>query len=314
MARAQSMKTGKLIFLNIFTLSLMVLSSMAFSDSNLISVNNKRKIFMHCEGTGSPAVIFIAGYPDRGDASWETPMFANKKTVFSEVNKFTTACDYDRPGTIKIIDDTLLKSRSDPVQQPVTAANQMDDLHHLIEAKKIHKPFILVAHSAGGLAARLYALKYPNDVAGLILIDVTNEKLLNTWSEKEIQAFYFGGKKSSKALSAHYKNVEKINFAESFKQLNDYADHKLYIPAIILTAGKIPNASQMVKDGFWPSYVTQDMAKSIMLGIHRANDLMADTFVPKARRIDVKNSGHYIQKEQPELIVKLIHTLVEQLR
>jgi len=70
----------------------------------------------------------------------------------------------------------------------------------------------------------------------------------------------------------------------------------------------------MVKDGFWPSYVTQDMAKSIMLGIHRANDLMADTFVPKARRIDVKNSGHYIQKEQPELIVQLIHTLVEQLR
>ncbi|QLZ69369.1 hypothetical protein FOLKNPGA_02152 [Legionella sp. PC1000] len=315
MLENQIMKIVKWLYLSLLTYVSMVPDSAALDENNSITIGKERKIFMHCEGSGSPTVLFIAGYPDRGDAGWETPLTGKKITVFTGVSKFTKVCDYDRPGTIKIIgDERFLKSRSDPVQQPVSAADIVDDLHQLVKAAKIHKPFIIVAHSAGGLAARLYALKYPNDVAGMILIDVTNEKLLEAWTKKEIEVFYFGVDNSSKSLSSHYKNGEIINFKESFKQLNAYRTQKLNMPAIVLTAGKIPKASEVVKSRFWPSYVTQDMADSIIHGIAHANDLVADTFVPKAKRIDVKDSEHYIQKEQPELIVQLIHSLVEQLR
>ncbi|KTD41071.1 alpha/beta fold hydrolase [Legionella parisiensis] len=309
------MRRGKWIYWSLLAYAVMTPNYAALGKSNSITIGKERKIFMHCEGSGSPTVLFIAGYPDRGDTAWETPLPGNKLTVFSEVSKFTKVCDYDRPGTITIIgSERFLKSRSDPVQQPVTASDQVDDLHQLVNAAKIHKPFIIVAHSAGGLAARLYALKYPNDVSGMLLIDVTNEKLLEVWNEKEIEVFYFGINNSSKSLSSNYKNGEIINFEESFEQLNAYSQHKLNMPAIILTAGKIPKASEVIKMGFWPSYVTQDMANSIIHGINCANNLLADTFAPKAKRIDVKNSGHYIQKEQPELIIQQIQSLIEQLR
>lgn len=307
------MKQHKIGFLSFLITALTIINSSAMSSSTLIPIESGRKIFMHCQGHGSPTVLFISGYPDRGDGSWETTLTGKKgKTVFSEVSKFTKVCDYDRPGTIKINGNQLLESRSDPVLQPVTAADQVKDLHELVRAAKINTPFIFVAHSAGGLIARLYSYLYPTDVSGLILIDVTSEKLLDTWSPKEIEVFNLSLKVGPKELTPHYKSVEIINFAESFKQLEHYQNHKLPIPAIVLSAGEVPNASQMIKDGFWPANVTQQMSESIINGISRANDLVAETFIPKAKRIVVQNSGHYIQKEKPDLIIGLIRTMVEQ--
>lgn len=268
---------------------------------------------MHCEGEGTPTVLLISGYPDRGDASWETPLAGKEgPTVFSAVSTFTKVCDYDRPGTIKIVDDQLLKSRSDSVTQPVSADDQVRDLHALIHAANIKKPFIIVAHSAGGLTARLYAFKYPKDVSGLILVDVTNEKLYKVWTNQEIEAFRFGTKTGPRELIPHYKDVEVIDFERSFKQLDNYQGQKLSIPAVVLTAGQVPDALNMVKEGHWPAFVTQKMSESIIKGIAKASDLVAETFIPSAQRIEVKNSGHYIQKEQPDLIINLIRTMVKQ--
>lgn len=123
----------------------------------------------------SPAVIFIAGHIVRGDLAWES------SGVFSEVSKFTKAVDYDRPGTVDLAQ--RVTSRSDPITKNsysyVTAEDQVHDLRAIVTKTGIKKPFILVAHSVGGLIARLYAYKYPGDVAGMVLIDVSNEIMLN---------------------------------------------------------------------------------------------------------------------------------------
>ncbi len=267
-----------------------------------------RYIFAHIDGKGQPPVIFISGYPDRGDASWEIP----PPGIFLPISEFATVLDYDRPGTIKIIDDQLIESRSDPVKQPVTAKDHVKDLHALIDAAKIKKPFIIVAHSAGGLAARLYAFKYPKEVCGLLLIDVTDEKLLKTWTKTEIKVFDFSTKFSNESLKANYRDVEIIDFHKSFEQLEKYKHQKLHIPAIILSSTKVPNAEQLIKEGSWPKFATQKMAESIVKGIQKSHDLIAKSFIPTAKRINVKDSGHYIHKERPELIIKLIHDLVEQ--
>lgn len=267
---------------------------------------------MHCEGTGSPAVVLIAGLPDRGESSWETSESGSKNpTIFSAVSQFTKVCDYDRPGTIQISHEKILTSKSTAVPQPTTAGDDVNDLHALVAAANIKKPFIIVAHSAGGLAARLYAMKYPEDVSALILIDVTNEFLYKEWSAQEIEIFKYAVKASHKQLASEYKDVEYKDFDKSFALLDQYNDHKLPIPAVVLVAGKAPDVKQIVKMGIWPKYVTQEMAASIIKGIHRANLHVIETFDPVATLINVENSGHYIQKEQPALVIELIKDMVE---
>ena len=66
-------------------------------------------------------------------------------------------------------------SRSDPVPQPRTTQDKVADLHALLRAADIPGPYVLVAHSAGGLVARLYASTYPDEVVGMVLLDSTHE-------------------------------------------------------------------------------------------------------------------------------------------
>lgn len=290
----------------------LIMPSLACSSSSLISVNKERKIFLNCQGKGSPTVIFIAGFPNRGDAAFETlPPGSNKAAVFSQVSKFTKVCDYDRPGTIKVLENTFLKSRSDPVLQPVSATDQVKDLQALVKSAHIKKPFIIVAHSAGGLIARLYAYQHPDDVAGLVLIDVTHEYFFREFSKNERYIFNYLLTKSFKELTAVYKEAEIIDFDKSFEQLNHYNKRKLNLPAIILTADKKPDFQTMKKGHYWPEFVTQEMVESFFKAIDRANVILSKTFQPEAKILKV-NSEHYIQHEKPELIIKVIQEMVKQ--
>ena len=93
--------------------------------------------------------------------------------VFPEVARFTRVCAYDRPGTPV----GEKPSRSDPVPQPTTAGAAVADLHALLTAVGEAGPYVLVAHSYGGLIGRLYASTYPGDVSGLVLVDALSEGL-----------------------------------------------------------------------------------------------------------------------------------------
>jgi len=73
-------------------------------------------------------------------------------------------CANDRPGTT-LNDDT--QTESTPVQQPTTAQHGVGDLHAVLIASREAGPYVLVAHSWGGLIARLFASTYPDEVAGL---------------------------------------------------------------------------------------------------------------------------------------------------
>ena len=93
--------------------------------------------------------------------------------VFSEVAGFTRVCAYDRPGTPV----GEAPSRSDPVPMPITAGDSVADLHALVAAADIKTPFVIVGHSYGGLVVRLYAMTYPGDVGGMVLVDALTEGL-----------------------------------------------------------------------------------------------------------------------------------------
>jgi pimeloyl-ACP methyl ester carboxylesterase len=52
----------------------------------------------------------------------------------------------------------------------------VEDMHALIHASKLDTPLVLVGHSLGGFNVKLYAALYPEDVAGLVLVDPAEDR------------------------------------------------------------------------------------------------------------------------------------------
>ena len=54
---------------------------------------------------------------------------------------------------------------------PRTAQRIVNELHTLLTNARTKGPYVLVGHSFGGLAVRLYAAQYPEEVVGMVLVD-----------------------------------------------------------------------------------------------------------------------------------------------
>jgi pimeloyl-ACP methyl ester carboxylesterase len=117
----------------------------------LVNVGHHR-LHIRCDGDGAPAVIFDAALGG-SSLSWSL--------VQPAVARLTQACSYDRAGF----------GWSDAGPLPRTADRIADELHELLRAAAVPPPYVLVAHSYGGLVMRLYASRHPNDIAGLVLIE-----------------------------------------------------------------------------------------------------------------------------------------------
>lgn len=123
-----------------------------------IDVGGGRRINLHCMGTGSPTVIFDSGLSDWSN-TWAL--------IQPAVAKSTRACAYDRPGM----------GYSDPSPDPRTPSVAIGDLKRLLDGAGIKDPVVLVGHSLGGFYAKLFAATYPARVAGLVLVDPSEERL-----------------------------------------------------------------------------------------------------------------------------------------
>jgi pimeloyl-ACP methyl ester carboxylesterase len=84
-------------------------------------------------------------------------------TPSPEVARHTTVCVYDRAG----------KGWSDAAQTAPDGAQTATDLHTLLERAGVAGPYVLAGHSFGGLYVMRYAAQYPDEVAGMVLIDST---------------------------------------------------------------------------------------------------------------------------------------------
>ena len=135
--------------------------------SGLVDIGG-RSLHLECRGQGGPTVILEAGAGGRADV-WSRDLEDpdTRTMVLPGVAAFTRVCAYDRPGTLTERNPSLdphgplfYPSRSDPVPQPRTTQDRVNDLHALTGAAAIPGPYVLVGHSAGGLVVRLYASEY----------------------------------------------------------------------------------------------------------------------------------------------------------
>ena len=165
----------KLLALIVLACSLAT-TARAESFAKQVNIGGRRTMYIVCHGSGSPTVLLISGADTASDL-WHA---ADQKgpTVYDEIQKTTRVCAYDRPGAPHL-DQTF--SRSDPVPQPTSPQKGVDDLVALLKAADVSGPYVLVAHSFSGTIARVFAGEHPNEVKGIVFVDVLTPELRARW-------------------------------------------------------------------------------------------------------------------------------------
>lgn len=146
--------------------------------NTVIDVGGGRKMNLYCRGEGPVTVIFDSGLSD-WSSIWAL--------VQPQTATRTRACTYDRAGM----------GYSDLSDRPGTPSNIVDDLRHLIKAAGIHAPVVLVGHSLGGFNMKLFAASHPSEVAGLVLVDPSEER---TEARQRAQVTAKFGEETSKKM------------------------------------------------------------------------------------------------------------------
>ncbi|WP_049789243.1 alpha/beta fold hydrolase [Granulicella tundricola] len=113
---------------------------------------NGHSLHLYCTGEGSPTILLSSGLGDD---------FLGWVKVQPVLSKQTRVCSYDRAG--------FGWSDSGAGVQDANAISLQ--LHQLLEAAAIQRPFVLVGHSISGIYLRSYATHYPADLAGLVFVD-----------------------------------------------------------------------------------------------------------------------------------------------
>jgi pimeloyl-ACP methyl ester carboxylesterase len=273
--------------------------------SGLVDIGGGPKMYLECRGTGSPTVFIVPGGKAAAD-DW-----TEDSPVFADVAKFTRVCSFDRPGT-PLADGS--PSRSDPVPMPITAGDSVADLHALVAAAGIEAPFVIVGHSYGGLIVRLYAMTYPADVDGMVLVDALSEGLraAETPEEWAHQKIILDGD-LTESLKI-YPDIERADADPSFDQLLA-APPLQPMPLVVLSADHPwgPLVPGFIADGSLPPDTPPDIGYVTDRAQKQAQAELAAA-VPGSKHIINTDSGHEIHKDQPQLVLDSIREVVEAVR
>ena len=279
------------------------------------------RLNIYCVGSGSPTVVFDSGLED-----W-APAWIKIQPVISRT---TRTCTYDRAGN----------GLSDAGPLPRTSARIVTELHTLLRNAGEHGPFILVGHSFGGINVRQYADRYLSDVAGLVLDDASAESQVLYMTPEEqrendrgvAQAQEFMQKCHAFALRRFHGTPMKYVHAcpgTFFRGLPDPKDFPGRLDATLIDEAEQPK--QYIASGSeFVNFTTAGLRKllkehrsygsipvRILVAYHHHMSAKDEalwqllhrqwlSLSSNARYIAAKKSGHYIQFDQPDLVIGAI--------
>jgi pimeloyl-ACP methyl ester carboxylesterase len=228
-------------------------------------------------GHGKPTVVFESG----AGATLETWV-----TIQPEVAKFAQTFSYDRAGN----------GRSDKGTEPRDGIHVANELHTALRNAGMPPPYVMVGHSLGGPYIRIFAGLYSNEVAGMVLVDPTQEEVI-AWAEDH------GHRKPHEHK---LRPSDEVDCAPStFAQASQHPVPS-QIP-ISLISGQGPKLI--------PGFIDEKMRQEVLLDqktlypaklrFHRA---WVEKF-PRGRLIITENSGHGIPFEEPDLVIRTIHEM-----
>jgi pimeloyl-ACP methyl ester carboxylesterase len=221
------------------------------------------RLFIDCKGKGSPTVVLDAGLGGSG---------ANWLDVQRPASKTTRVCAYDRAG----------RFRSD--RRPGDSATTdllIRELHSLLASAGVRPPYVLGGHSIAGLTMRYFTLRFPDEVAGLVMVD----------SSYEAQ-FTIG----NPVASSRGETVDGEAASHELLQSSDLGRR----PLIVLEHG-IP---------FGPDDLGGERPYPGIETVWRAFQKRIAQMSTNSRLVMARRAGHGIPRDQPKIIVEAIRQVV----
>ncbi len=278
------------------------------------------KLHINCIGQGSPTVLLEGGLGEYS-LTWAH--------VQPGIAQNTRVCAYDRAGY----------GWSEVSPDPRTAVNEVEELHRLLVNANIQGPYLLVGHSLGGMLVRMYAKNYPDEVAGMVLVDSMHEALAIRFPNSnkvlqemtgQLRLYAFLSSSGIMALApqnvpnpglpdeayAQYQAVTATSgFFKTFLaeldaieasstearalDMTSFGD----MPLIVLSAGKQQTVSSF----------TEAENQKLWEEMQALQSELAD-HSSTGKQIVAEQSGHDIQLEQPDLVVDAIREMLAALR
>lgn len=201
--------------------------------------------------------------------------------MFPAVSERTTAFAYSRPG--------FGASERSPSERSGRVV--VEELRQLLRARGLKPPYVLVGHSLGGLYLQLFARRYPEEVAGLLLIDSSHPAQMSgargrpehTWWTTLITLYMSGTRgREFRAIDDTGRDVLRLPPLEGK-------------PVLILNAGKDPT-----REGREPNFFERERLD--LARLHPGSQL---------RWID---AGHDLHRLHPQLVIEAIRELLERVR
>jgi pimeloyl-ACP methyl ester carboxylesterase len=249
-------------------------------------------LYITCSGDGSPTVVFDAGWGETSSV-WTKIML--------DLRSHTRVCAYDRAS--------MGQSNKQPGLR--TSGQIAEQLHTLLGNAGVEGPYIPVGHSVGGMNMLVFANRYPSEVAGLVLVNSShpdqNDRLLAalpTPSPGESKVLAYLRKESFWTNPADQSFPEPMNWTETLAQVR-----------AVKSLGSLPLAVLIAVDpskSNWGDLPPELAASFDKIGwdlLKEYAKLSTDSSLILAER-----SGHYIQNDEPQLVIDAILGLVDKAR
>ena len=271
----------------------------------LVDVGGYR-LHIHCSGPedapGGPTVVMDAGI---GECSLGWSL------VQPEVAQFARVCTYDRAGL----------GWSDSAPTARTSQQIVDELHALLAHAGIESPYVMVGHSFGGVNVRLYASRFPEEVAGLVLVDSAHEDhpiRLPLYIRLGLLTARLGIPR----LFARFVAYENPIFAVDSKYPPAYkavATSTKYLKTVRREWSEVEESwsqarRSMKSLGDRPLVVLLATFDDELFPVIRKLETELANRSTEGQLIMVEQSGHHIQHDRPDTVIDAVREVVEAVR
>ncbi len=283
-------------------------------------------LFCFEQGAGQPTVLFEAGIG---------ATHLNWRGIQDSVATLTRAVSYDRAGL----------GWSSPCRTPRTPGNIAAELHQMLQMANLQPPYILVGHSFGGLVMRRFALLYPDEVLGLVLVDPMRSEEWPPLNPAKQAQLDLGNRLIRYALPVMRCGLARLLVTSLFRRCGKLSDqvagvggaHSRHVLSRIKTeVGKMPRevwpavAAHWSRPGFYAGVRSHITAiPDTVREMHAAEPIHAipvtvltpgnssplsesqlEHIGDTVHQIIAHKSEHWIHLDEPDLVIDAIHKLL----
>jgi pimeloyl-ACP methyl ester carboxylesterase len=214
-------------------------------------------------GEGPVTIVLESGLGD-GMQSWDG--------IFEPLSEISRVFAYSRPGYLP----------SSATLRPRTPQRIVDELRQLLRQSGHNPPYLLVGHSLGGLYVLDFVERYPQEVAGVVLVDARHPMTTESCRERGLSDCTMP--RLLYALQASHVRLEYDGAQQ---------------PKMPATMGQIPLAVvSRAPDRGLPSAAWQSLWSEMQLSLSELSS--------RSRHMIASDAGHYVHRDQPEVVLEAV--------